>query len=159
MVGVALKIARPSISMTLLDATKKKLDAVERVLERIGISDISIAQGRAEDLAHDVQYREAFDAALARALAKLPTLVEYCAAFVKVGGRLIAYKSADIGAELAASAGAAGAMGLSGPSIEGLALPSSGAERRLLIYNKDKPTPGAYPRPNNRIAKGPLARR
>ena len=92
---------------------------------------------------------------MARAVAALPVLCEYCLPLVRVGGRFIAMKGPDAAAECTAAAGALRKLG--GRLVENrtFTLPD-GSARCLIVCEKVPPTPGAYPRNGGKIAKKPL---
>ncbi len=92
--GLMLKIARPGIVLTLLDATEKKVRFLRSVCCSLGFPDVSCVHGRAEELAHDAAYRERYDIVTARGVAALPALCELCLPFVRIGGVFLAMKEA-----------------------------------------------------------------
>ena len=155
--GLPLAIAFPRLDVTLVEATGRKVRFLEHVIGLLGLRNCRAFQGRAEDLAHDPEHREMYDAATARALAPLPALVELCLPFVRVGGVLIAPKGADAEIEIHAASNALAALG--GES-EGIILPdpetSVPADHRLVLIRKSAPTPYQYPRRNGVPARRPL---
>src|SRR5512143_1038508 len=98
--GLPLKIARPELSLTLLEATKKKCSFLEAIINELKLSNSLVVNARAEDAAHDAAHREQYDVAIARAVAEMPTLSEYLLPFVKIGGLAIAMKSQNVQAEI-----------------------------------------------------------
>ncbi|MFC2034409.1 16S rRNA (guanine(527)-N(7))-methyltransferase RsmG, partial [Chloroflexota bacterium] len=98
--GLPLKILRPEIKLTLLDATQKKATFLKHITQTLGLNDIKIITGRAEEIAHAKEYRESFDIVLSRAVAPLPTLVELTLPFCNIGGISIAQKKGDIKQEI-----------------------------------------------------------
>ncbi|MEK7137410.1 MAG: 16S rRNA (guanine(527)-N(7))-methyltransferase RsmG [Patescibacteria group bacterium] len=98
-----LAILFPEASFTGLDATKKKIDAVQRMVNHLSLSNVQLLIGRAEELGHDPKHREQYDLVLSRALAELPTLLEFMSPFCKVKGQMLCWKSLAIDAELLAS--------------------------------------------------------
>ena len=97
--GVVLKIVRPDINLTLVDGLNKRVEFLINLLNKLAINDVSVLHYRAEDVDFKNGYLNKFDYVVARAVAKLNTLCEYCLPFVKTGGRFIAYKSKDVEAE------------------------------------------------------------
>jgi 16S rRNA (guanine527-N7)-methyltransferase len=154
--GVVVKISRPELRLTLIDATAKKLRFVEAACAELDIS-VQTSHGRAEELARG-RLREAFDTVVARAVAPLDRLAEYCLPLVKVGGFLLAMKGPDAVAELSGSAAAIAQLG--GKAGEGarFVLPG-GAERMVVKIKKISQTPPKYPRNGKNIAKCPLKNR
>ena len=99
--GLPLKILRPQWRVVLLEATGKKVTFLRHMIETLELSEIDAVQGRAEELAHQQEYRCSFDLVIARAVASLPTLLEYAAPFCRVGGQIILPKKGDVTEELA----------------------------------------------------------
>lgn len=156
MPGVILKIAFPSLSVVLFDSLKKRLNFLDEVIEALSLKDIETLHGRAEDMGQDKKYRESFDLAVSRAVARLNVLSEYSLPFVKLGGVFIPYKSGDIAEELK---DAKNAMAMLGGHLERdlrFLLPDSDMERSLLYIRKEKPTPKAYPRKAGVPSKKPI---
>src|SRR5438874_1362611 len=91
--GLPLKIVRPDIAVTLVEADSGKAAFLVQACARLGLTDVEVLARRAEDVGHDARYRESFDVAVARALAPLPTLVELCLPLVRIGGNLLAQKT------------------------------------------------------------------
>ena len=145
--GLPLAIAFPHMDVTLLEATRKKVDFLEHVIVLLGLTNCHAVHGRAESAAHEPARREAYDAATARAVATLPALIELCLGFVRVGGVLIAPKGMDAAEELS---GASNALSLLGGERGGIIEPEPGgptpANHRLVVIRKAAPMPGAYPR-------------
>ena len=90
--GLALAINRKLWQFLLVDARLKKIKAVSEVAGELKLNNVAFDSMRLEDLANDSNFRESFDLAVARAVAALPTLLEYAAGFVNVGGNLVAWK-------------------------------------------------------------------
>ena len=89
--GVPLLIMEPGLELTLADSLQKRLTFLDALLKELGLK-AALVHGRAEDLGQNKLYREQFDAALSRAVANLPVLLELTTPFVRVGGTAIAYK-------------------------------------------------------------------
>lgn len=98
--GLAIAIARPQWEIISLDATGKKVGFQQRVIRRLGLSNVTALQGRAEALAHQPAFRERFDAVLARAVAPLRIACELCVGFLGIGGRLVTAKGSEVGPEI-----------------------------------------------------------
>ncbi len=95
-----LRIVCPGMRLTLVEATRKKVEFLEHITRKLGLRDVEILWGRAEDLAHRPGYREAYDWAIARALADMPTLVEYLLPFVRVRGAIAGPEGENAPAEV-----------------------------------------------------------
>ena len=154
--GIPLKILLPDIQLVLLDATKKKASFLEHIVHRLGLKDVEIVVGRAEEIAHQPEYREGFDLVLSRAVANLPVLVELTLPFCTVGGRFIAQKKGDLRAEVQAAQRAIFLMGGELTDVKRIELPEFADERWLVVIDKVKETPPQYPRRPGVPAKRPL---
>ncbi len=154
--GLALKLVAPGLAVQLLESSQRKARYLEQLAGHLSLSDVAVLQGRAEDLAHQVHLRESYQLVVARALAPLPTLLEYCLPFCLVGGRVVAMKGPGADAELS---GAANALEQLGGRLENrvdLVLPGGDDARSLLVFEKVLPTPGHYPRPPGLPSRRPL---
>ncbi len=98
--GVPLKIVFPSIRLTLIEATGKKTRFLEHLVQVLELNHVTILNARAEHVCHMPPYRRQYDVAVARAVASLAKLAEYCLPFVRVGGEVLAPKGADIAEEI-----------------------------------------------------------
>lgn len=155
--GIPLACVRDELQVTLLDATRKKLDAADRIATELGLRNIRSLWGRAEDLAHEADYREAFDVVTARGVAALPTLVEYAAGFVRVGGQCWFPKPVENAArEIEDARRAAGQCGLSYVRTHTFDLPDESGNRAVVIYAKEKPLRADLPRAQGRPRRKPL---
>jgi len=105
--GIALKIARPDLMITLLDSTAKKLLFCDEVIGRLGLDGIRTLNGRAEETAKLPQHNGSYEFVTARAVAPLDRLLGWCAPFVNVGGLIIAFKGSSVNEELATGVPAA----------------------------------------------------
>ena len=149
--GVPLKIAEPSIRLTLLDSLGKRMLWLARVLPELGV-EAEVVTGRAEEVVAGC--REQFDVATSRAVARLNVLAELCLPYVKPGGLFLAMKGAMAEAE---AEEAERAIGRLGGKIERIAeYPIGDAVHRVVIVRKTTPTPKSYPRPFAKIKKAPL---
>ncbi|KAH9318147.1 hypothetical protein KI387_019916, partial [Taxus chinensis] len=93
--GVILAIARPDWQVTLIESLQKRCCFMEHVVEVSGVSNIQIVRMRAEDAGQNPQFREMYDVAVARAVAEMRVLAEYCLPLVRVGGLFVAAKGFD----------------------------------------------------------------
>ncbi len=141
--GLALKIARPELSVTLVEADQDKAAFLVRACAALGLKDVEVVARRAEEVGQDPLYREAFDLAVARALAPMPVLAELCLPLVKVGGRLLAQKTSA--EDVARGARAIEVLG--GTLNRVASAPSTArAAGTVVIVDKVRPTPPVYPR-------------
>ena len=154
--GIPLKIAYPEIRLVLLEATAKKAAFLHHLKHELGLSNVEIVIGRAEEAAHESQYREKFDVALSRAVAPLPSLVELTLPFCAVGGSFIAQKKGSIDPEISRADKAIAILGGRLREMKRVELEEFTEERWLLIIDKVSPTPEGYPRRAGIPAKRPL---
>ncbi len=154
--GIPLKIARPDISLVLLDSLRKRTQFLQAVVEQLSLAAVTVIHGRAEEAGHDEKYRAAFDLAVSRAVAPLATLAEYCLPFVRLGGYFIALKGPDISGELADAQTAITMLGGNNHGARTFSLPVSGDARSLVFIEHTAPTPAQYPRKPGTPEKKPL---
>ncbi len=154
--GVPLKILFPFLSLTLLESAGKKVAFLRHLVSRLGLGDVEVVAGRAEELGHQAGYREAFHVAVSRAVAPLPTLAELCLPFCRLGGILVAQKKFPVAEELAGAARAIALVGGAWRETKAVAVEGLLEERALVIIAKERPTPPQYPRRPGLPAKRPL---
>lgn len=152
--GLPLKIAEPSIDLTLLDAQGKRVRFLETVCAQLGLTGVACVHGRAEEFAAD--RRESFDIVTSRAVAALPVLCELCLPLVKVGGCFLAMKSVDSDAELDSAKHALELLGGQVETLRDYQIPGTNVYHRLVIIKKFRKTPEKYPRAFAKIKKNPL---
>lgn len=151
--AIPLKIMNNSLILTMLEATGKKCEFLKTVVKELNLENVFVINGRAEDKAKDINFREKFDCCSARAVARLNTLCEYCMPFVKVGGRFIAYKG-DALDEINQANSAIKILG--GKLLESYCYELNGAKRTLISIEKTSITNQKYPRGNGKERKNPL---
>jgi len=154
--GIPLKLVHPSWQITLVDATKKKVDAVNEFLYDLQLKDAQAVKGRAEELGHESAYRESFDLVFSRAVAALNVLCEYALPFVKIGGCMVASKGPNYQEELDQAKEAIALLGGKVTKIHPFALKGETSTRCLIEIKKVRPTPKKYPRNPGTPAKKPL---
>ena len=154
--GLPLKIFCPEIKLTLMDSLNKRIKFLQTVVEELGLKDVECVHARAEEGARNKKYRESFDIAVSRAVARLPILCEYCLPFVKKGGHFIALKGMQYHDEAEEAAKAIKVMGGSKTEIRPVKLPELDDKRAVITITKTMPTPKAYPRKAGTPTKNPL---
>jgi 16S rRNA (guanine527-N7)-methyltransferase len=154
--GLPLAIVHPEIPFTLLDATRKKLDAVQEMIDTLQLGNVRVLHGRAEELAHEPEWRGRFSTVTARAVSSLPALLELGLPMLRLHGTMLLPKGTAIEDELKHGEMAGSLLGgvLSGVSI----LPDNGStiETTLVIVSKIRTTPLSYPRRSGLPARQPL---
>lgn len=151
--GVPLKIAEPSMELTLLDSLNKRIDWLAETLPALGV-EAECVHARAEEFAEEA--REQFEVVTSRAVARLNVLAELCLPLVQEGGVFIAMKGADCDQEVSE---AARGVAMLGGKVERLAdypVPGTDAVHRAVVIRKVKPTPKQYPRRFAKIKQSPL---
>ncbi len=157
-----LAIVRPDVQITALDATAKKTAYILSAAQKIGLSNVSILCGRAEEFGADVQYRETFDVVCARAVAELRVLAEWCVPFAKKDGLFISMKGKNGAVELADAKNAIKTLSISLEKDDEFNLfdlsseNEADAKRHIFVFRKTASTPAKYPRRNAQIQKKPL---
>jgi 16S rRNA (guanine527-N7)-methyltransferase len=154
--GLALAIVLPKWQVTSLEATGKKVRFQEAVIGELGLTNARTVTGRAEEVGRAPAHRGAYDVVTARALASLPTLLEYCAPFTRVGGTIIAPKKGELGEEIATGARAAALLGARLLAPVPVNLPSLDDGRVLLVARQEHLCPPLYPRAAGAPLKRPL---
>ena len=152
--GLVLKIARPDIRLTLLDSLNKRLSFLDTVCDELGLDGVVTVHSRAEDGSR-TELRDSFDHAVARAVAPLNVLSEYCMPYVKVGGSFLAMKGKTAQEELAQAENAITRLGGQVSDKFFFALGDAG-ERGIIVINKVAPTPKEFPRKSKAIKNKPL---
>ena len=154
--GIVLKIARPQWRITSLEATGKKVTFQQHIIDQLHLDGIITIHARAEELAHKHAYRAKFDLVTARAVASLPTLLEYSAPYCRLGGQIILPKKGDLTAELAQGKRAAQQVGAVLKADVPVQLPGLDDGRRLLVCEQKKVCQPEFQRSGAMIAKKPL---
>ena len=152
--SLPLKIVRDDLKFTLVESTGKKCEFLKVAVRELGLSNVTVLNGRAEDFAQNALYREQFDVCCARDVARLNTLSEYCLPFVKIGGAFIAYKG-DAKEEVKEAQNALVKLGGKEARLFLYELPTQG-KRSLVYIKKVKSTPKGYPRGQGKERKNPL---
>src|SRR6266849_6246921 len=154
--GLPLKIVRPQWHVTLLEATGKKVTFLRHMIEILQLKGLEAVHGRAEELGHNQQYRASFDVVTARAVASLPTLLEYAAPFCRVGGQVVLFKKGDLAEELVQRKHAAHQLGLVLKADVAVSLQGLEDGRRLLVWEQRELCPAQFPRAGAVMARRPL---
>ncbi|NPV53125.1 MAG: 16S rRNA (guanine(527)-N(7))-methyltransferase RsmG [Firmicutes bacterium] len=155
--GVPLKIMFPDIELVALEATRKKVDFLRHIFAMLGLSGVDVIWGRAEDYAaRGSPHRESFDRVVARAVARLPVLVEYCLPFIRCGGIFIAFKGPLARSEVSEAEYSVEQLGGRVREVVHASLPRGYGERSLVLIEKIRPSPGEFPRRTGIPEKRPI---
>lgn len=144
--SIPLKILLPDLKITIVDSLAKRLTFLKELIAKLGLSEVELVHGRAEDVGQNKLYREHFDLVTARAVANMTVLSEYCLPLVKKGGYFVALKGPKVEGELEESSKAIQVLGGEKVSETELTLSNSDEERTLILIKKIKQTPKKYPR-------------
>ncbi len=154
--GIPMAIFFPEKKFVLLDSLQKRLKIVREMADAIGLRNIEVVHGRAEDLARIPKYREQFDLCVSRAVANLSTLSELCLPFVKVGGTFISYKGPNCNGEVSEALNAIHTLG---GKLERVDLPRPEfytTDHTMIYIYKEKKTSPFYPRKAGTPAREPI---
>lgn len=151
--SIPLAIIRTDSEFTMLDSLNKRITFLNAVKDALNLANCTCIHTRAEDFA--INNREKFDVCVARAVAPLPTLLEYCIPLLKVGGKLIAYKGSNADEEISLASRAMQVFNCKITQKVDTCLPN-GDKRIILEIIKTQPTSKAYPRGKNKPRTNPI---
>ncbi len=154
--GIPLAILWPKLKLTLLDGTAKKIHFLQEVVAQLSLPYVQVVQGRAEEIGRVSAHRGQYDLVMARALAPLPTLVEYLLPLCRQDGLVLAYKGPAVRQELAPALSAIALLGGEVLRLVPLTVPGFDGERFILALRKISRTPPQYPRGGGKPRKQPL---
>lgn len=149
--SLPIKIVRDDVTLTMVDSLKKRVNFLSCLIDELKLDKTTALHARAEDL----NCRGSYDCVVARAVAPLNTLCEYCLPFVKTGGIFIAYKAGDCEGETAAAKNAVKILGGDKADIIKRRLDDD-TVRSLVVIGKVTDSPAKYPRGKNLPRKSPL---
>ena len=149
--SLPIKIVRDDVRLTMVDSLKKRVNFLSCLIDELKLDKTTALHARAEDL----NCRGSYDCVVARAVAPLNTLCEYCLPFVKTGGIFIAYKAGDCEEETAAANNAVKILGGDKADIIKRRLDDD-TVRSLVVIGKVTDSPAKYPRGKNLPRKSPL---
>ena len=154
--GLPLKIFCPELKLTLLDSLNKRVKFLQLVVDELGLKDVEVIHARSEEAARNKKYREKFDLATARAVARLPIICEYCLPFVKQGGTFIALKGRQYEEEIQEAQKAFSVLGGKLVKSMPVKLPELEDKRAVVYIKKEKATPKVYPRKAGTPERNPI---
>lgn len=152
--GLAMKIACPTMELTLLDSLDKRVNFLKNTCQKLDFDDVRCVHSRAEEIPAGL--RQSFDFALSRAVARLNLLCELCLPYVKKGGAFIAMKGSDLAEELAEAQRCIRTLGGQVEKKLDYTIPGTDVTHCALIIRKVADTPVKYPRRWAQIKKSPL---
>lgn len=135
--GIPLKICLPEMKLTCLEATQKKARFLELAANELELSDVLVIAQHSQAVQKDKSLLNRYDFVTARAVAELKELVKISFPFLKVGGKLLAYKSSKAGQEIEAAGEIINKLG---GTIEGELRQEGGSgnkDRKIIIIRKE----------------------
>lgn len=153
--GLVLKIAKPDISLTLLDSLNKRISFLKEVSSRLELDGIEFVHARAEDGARGA-LRGKFDTVVSRAVANMTALSELCIPYLKIGGHFLALKGPLADEELERAKRAIYILGGEVERVTEVKIPYSDLSHKIIIVKKVRQTPLQYPRKAGIPTKNPL---
>lgn len=154
--SIPLKICFPQLKVTIVDSLKKRIGFLNHLANELSLTDVQFFHDRAETFARDKRFRQQFDIVTARAVAKMAVLTELCLPLVKENGKFIALKGPNAQTELDEAKFAIKSLGGKTSKLYTINLPGDQGERNIVIVDKIKPTPKAYPRKPGTPNREPL---
>lgn len=153
--GLVLKIAKPEISLTLLDSLNKRITFLKEVSSSLNLDGIEFVHARAEDGARGA-LRAKFDTVVSRAVANMTALSELCIPYLKIGGYFLALKGPLADEELDNAKRAIHILGGEVKEVANVKIPYSDLSHKIIIVKKVRQTPLQYPRKAGIPTKNPL---
>lgn len=154
--SIPLKIMFPNIEVTIVDSLKKRINFLEILVDELGLDNVHLFHARAEDFGQDKAHRNKYDVVTARAVANLSVLAEFCLPITKIGGTFAAMKGSKALEELNDSKKAIKTLGGKTQDVASFELPYDAGERNVILIEKERKTPGKYPRKAGTPNKNPL---
>jgi 16S rRNA (guanine527-N7)-methyltransferase len=154
--GLPVKIVWPEAKLTLVESIGKKCTFLEHVARELGLADVTVINARAEEVGQDAAHRERYDLVLARAVADLTVLVEYCLPLAKRDGLVVAQKGDDVEAEVVRAEKALPLLGGVLEKVRRVEVPGTALARSLVVLRKVALTPPKYPRRAGLPSQRPL---
>jgi 16S rRNA (guanine527-N7)-methyltransferase len=154
--GLPLRILLPQSRLTLIESVGKKAAFLRHVTALLRLDRVEVLAVRAEEAGRDPAHRQAYDLAVARAVATMATLAEYCLPLVRPGGLLVAQKGREVEEEVSAAGPALQILGGRLREVRPVQLPGLESPRHLVVVEKVQPTPERFPRRPGLPAKRPL---
>ena len=154
--GLVLKLVWPSTQVTLVESVHKKADFCRHMIDRLGLEQVSVLSERAEVVGQDPAHRHTYDLAVARAVARMPILMEYLLPLVHRNGKVMAMKGENAPAETQTASQAIHILGGKLHKLVHVELPGVVEERFIVVVEKVARTPEEYPRRTGVPAKSPI---
>lgn len=154
--GIPLKIINPSVRITLLDSLAKRLRFLDHIIHELALKEIETIHMRAEEGGRKTDLREQFDVAVARAVAPLAVLLEYCIPYIKTGGTFIAMKGNNANQEIIEAKNAIRQLGVEIEEVSEIEITEIDSKRTILIIKKNRQLSTHFPRKPGIPTKNPI---
>lgn len=154
--GLVLKLIWPATRVTLVESIHKKADFCRHIVARLGLEQVQVLSERAEVVGQDPFHRQRYDLAVARAVARMPILMEYLLPLVHNNGVVMAMKGESAPAETQSAENAIRLMGGKLYKLVHIELPGVVEERFIVVVKKIARTPEEYPRRSGVPSKHPI---
>lgn len=154
--GLPIKIVWPQAGLVLVESVGKKCTFLSEVARELGLTGVQVVNARAEEVGQEPTHRERYDVVLARAVADLPVLAEYCLPLAQRQGVVIAQKGDDVADEVVRAEHAVRILGGMVERVQPVEVPGTALPRTLVVLRKEKLTPAQYPRRSGVPARRPL---
>lgn len=154
--GLVLAIAASDKQFVLVDSLAKRLKFLEAVATELGLHNVQLVHGRAEDIGREPSHREGYDLVVSRAVARLNVLSELSLPLVKAGGWFVSYKGPSATEEVEESKKALLLLRSRVGFLETHPLLQNMGTRVLVGIQKEQPTSKQYPRKAGTPQKNPL---
>lgn len=154
--GLVLKLIWPGTQVTLVESVHKKADFCRHMVESLDLDKVEVLPERAEVVGQAPRHRQSYDLAVARAVARMPILMEYLLPLVHRNGIAMAMKGESAPAETHEAEKAIQLLGGQVNKLVHVELPGVVEERFIVVVNKVAQTPEIYPRRTGVPAKAPL---
>ncbi|MCM3785291.1 16S rRNA (guanine(527)-N(7))-methyltransferase RsmG [Neobacillus mesonae] len=156
--GIPLKICFPHLKLTIIDSLNKRINFLQHIVDTLGLEQVELIHGRAEELGRKEGYRDHYDLVTARAVARLAVLNEFCLPFVRKDGIFAAMKGSDPTEELKDAEFSLKELKGKIRDTYAFQLPVEESARHIIIINKTSATPKKYPRNPGTPLKMPLVK-
>lgn len=154
--GLVLKLVWPATQVTLVESVGKKADFCRHMVDQLGLDKVTVLPERAETVGQDPEHRHAYDLAVARAVARMPILMEYLLPLVHRNGKVMAMKGESAPAETQSASQAIHILGGKLHKLVHVELPGVVEERFIVVVDKIARTPEEYPRRIGVPSKNPI---
>ncbi|NPV07833.1 MAG: 16S rRNA (guanine(527)-N(7))-methyltransferase RsmG [Anaerolineae bacterium] len=154
--GLPVKIVWPQARLTLIEAVGKKCTFLEEVSRELGLTNVTVVNARAEEVGRDPLHRESYDVVLARAVAEMAVLAEYCLPLARRQGLVVAQKGEEVEEEVVRAEHAVAVLGGRVERVLRVEVPGTALPRSLVVLRKTSLTPPEYPRRPGVPSRRPL---